>query len=64
MGALLPLLPIIEDLLTYYTVQALVEALVEAGIIPAELAPLLGAQLPDVSGTFSSDPAPAVDARW
>ena len=51
MGALLPLLPIIEDLLTYYTVQALVEALVEAGIIPAELAPLLGAQLPDVSGT-------------
>jgi hypothetical protein len=47
MAALAPLLPIIEDLLTYYTVNALIEALVQAGIIPAELAPYLGVSLPD-----------------
>jgi hypothetical protein len=47
MAALAPLLPIIEDLLLYYTTQALVEALVSAGIIPAELAPYLGVSLPD-----------------
>lgn len=47
MAVLAPLLPIIEDLLTYYTVNALIEALVQAGIIPAELAPYLGVSLPD-----------------
>jgi len=51
MAALLPIVPILEDLLTYYTVQALIEGLVEVGIIPADLAPLLGVAVPDLTNT-------------
>ena len=51
MAELAPLLPIIEDIIAYYGTRAVLQALVDEGIIPQEIADLLGVGEPDITNT-------------